>query len=90
MALQTMHCPFKALLRGCTKNTAQGGMSRDEYVQHKVKPSAVFISRHAPSAAVFVYMSSGGAFKWYTVFWVTIELYHMCVLSYYWADHIIL
>ena len=50
----------KALLRVYTENTARGGhVSRQ--IQHEAKPSAVFVSRHPPSAVFFIHTSVNGA-----------------------------
>ena len=40
------------------KNTAQGGHV-ERQIQHEVKPSAVFVSRHPPSAVFFIHTSLG-------------------------------
>ena len=42
------------------KNTARGGHVKRQ-IQHEVKPSAVFVSRHPPSAVFFIHTSLGGA-----------------------------
>ena len=50
----------KALPRVCTENTVRGGRV-ERQIQHEAKPSAVFVSRHPPSAVFFVHTSLGGA-----------------------------
>ena len=42
------------------KNTARGGRV-ERQIQHEAKPSAVFVSRHPPSAVFFIHTSLGGA-----------------------------
>ena len=50
----------KAPPRVCMKNTARGGRV-ERQIQHEAKPSAVFVSRHPPSAVFFIHTSLGGA-----------------------------
>ena len=55
-----IHVLVKALPRVCTENTARGGHVKRQ-IQHEAKPSAVFVSRHPPSAVFFVHTSLGSA-----------------------------
>ena len=50
----------KAPPRVCMKNTAREGRV-ERQIQHEVKPSAVFVSRHPPSAVFFIHTSLGDA-----------------------------
>ena len=54
--IQTLYVYIKAPPRVCMKNTAQGGCV-ERQIQHEVKPSAVFVSRHPPSAVFFIQTS---------------------------------
>ena len=42
------------------ENTARGERV-ERQIQHKAKPSAVFVSRHPSSAVLFIHTSLGGA-----------------------------
>ena len=52
------------------ENTVRGGRV-ERLIQHEVKPSAVFASRHPPSAVFFIHTSIGGA--------LTVILYFLVV-----------
>ena len=54
------------------KYSTRGHVERQ--IQHEAKPSAVFISRHAPKCCIFCTYKFRWCFKGYIVFSVTIEL----------------